>query len=52
MGRYDVVFVIEAPDDETISRAILSLGSSGNIRTETLGAFSAQEMDQLLNSLP
>jgi uncharacterized protein with GYD domain len=51
MGRYDVVVVTEAPDDETISRAMLSLGSVGNVRTETLRAFSAQEMGQLLNSL-
>lgn len=52
MGRYDVVVMTEAPDDETISRTMLSLGALGNVRTETLRAFSAKEMDKLLKGLP
>ena len=52
MGRYDIVLVIEAPNDETISRLTLGLGILGNVKTETLKAFSAQEMDQILNGLP
>jgi uncharacterized protein with GYD domain len=52
MGRYDVVVMTEAPDDETISRAMLSLGSLGNVRTETLRAFSAKEMVKLLKEIP
>ena len=52
MGRYDIVIVTEAPDDETISRAMLRLGSIGNVRTETLRAFSADEMDKILKGLP
>ncbi|MDE2179905.1 MAG: GYD domain-containing protein [candidate division NC10 bacterium] len=52
MGRYDIVIITEAPDDETISRAMLRLGSLGNVRTETLRAFSAKEMDKLLKGLP
>jgi uncharacterized protein with GYD domain len=50
MGRYDVVVIVEAPDDETISR--LALGMLGNVRGETFRAFSAQEMDQILKGLP
>jgi uncharacterized protein with GYD domain len=52
MGRYDVVLLIDAPDDETISRLTLGLGMSGNVKTETLKSFSAQEMDQILKGLP
>ena len=52
MGRYDLVLVIDAPDDETISRLTLGLGMSGNVKTETLKSFSAQEMDQILKGLP
>ena len=33
MGRYDLVCIIEAPDDETFARAMLLLGSLGNIQT-------------------
>ena len=52
MGRHDVVVILEAPDDETVTRALLSLGSLGNVRTETLRAFSAKEMDGILKGLP
>jgi uncharacterized protein with GYD domain len=52
MGRYDLVLVIDAPNDETISSLTLALGMSGNVKTETLKSFSAQEMDQILKGLP
>jgi uncharacterized protein with GYD domain len=51
MGRYDLVVVAEAPDDETISRLTLGLGMLGNVKTETLRAFSAQEMDRIVKGL-
>ena len=52
MGRYDLVLLIDAPNDETISSLTLALGMSGNVKTETLKSFSAQEMDQVLKGLP
>ncbi len=52
MGRYDLVLVVDAPNDETMSRLTLGLGMLGNAKTETLKAFSAQEMDQILEGLP
>ena len=52
MGRYDLVLVIDAPNDETMSRVALRLGMLGNVKTETLKAFSAQEMDEILKGLP
>ncbi len=52
LGRYDVVVVAEAPDEETITRLTLGLGMLGNVTTETLRAFSAQEMNQILKELP
>jgi len=52
MGRYDLVLVIDAPNDETISRLALGLGMGGNAKTETLKAFSSQEVDQVLKGLP
>jgi uncharacterized protein with GYD domain len=45
MGRYDIAAVISAPDDVTMSAIAYSLGSSGNVRTETLRAFTRQETD-------
>ena len=52
MGRYDLVLVVDAPNDETMCRVTLRLGMLGNAKTETLKAFSAQEMDQVLKGLP
>ncbi|HXK29898.1 MAG TPA: GYD domain-containing protein [Candidatus Binatia bacterium] len=52
MGAFDAVFTAEAPDDETMTAFAASMGSLGNIRTQTLRAFSAQEMNQILAKLP
>ena len=51
MGRYDIVCVIEAPDDETYAKAALSLGSQGNVSTETLKAFSEDQYRKIIGSL-
>ena len=51
MGRYDLVCVIEAPDDETYAKAILGLGSQGNVSTETLKAFSEDQYRKITGSL-
>jgi uncharacterized protein with GYD domain len=45
MGRYDLVLLIEAPNDSVMSTILYSLGSRGNIRTETLRAFTREETD-------
>lgn len=51
MGRYDLVCTIEAPDDETFARAILTLGSQGNVQTETLKAFNEAEFRKIVGSI-
>ncbi len=38
LGRFDFVNVIEAPDEKTIARVSLELGSRGTSRYETLAA--------------
>ncbi|CAM5248966.1 GYD domain-containing protein [Streptomyces antimycoticus] len=43
-GPYDLVCIIEAPDDETATAASLRLGALGNVRTTTLRAFGREEM--------
>ena len=48
MGRYDVVALLEAPDDVTLSGALYSLGALGNLHTETLRAFTREETDQAI----
>ena len=51
MGDYDFVLVWEAPDDETAARYMLTLGSSGNVRTNTLKAFPQEQFQGILRSL-
>ncbi len=48
MGRYDVVVIGDAPDAVTMNAILYSLGSLGNVRTETLLAFTRQETDQAI----
>jgi len=52
MGAFDAVFIAEAPDDETITAFAVSMGSLGNIRTQTMRAFSAGEMNKILEKIP
>jgi len=51
IGRYDMVSVIEAPNDEAIASVLFSTGSLGNIRTETLKAFSTDEAANIIGKL-
>jgi uncharacterized protein with GYD domain len=44
VGPYDIVAIVEAPDDESATAALLSVAAQGNIRTTTLRGLSAEEM--------
>lgn len=52
MGAYDAVFTADGPDDDTMTALAVSMGSIGNIRTQTMRAFSADEMKRILDKLP
>jgi uncharacterized protein with GYD domain len=52
MGRYDYVVVMEAPDDETATKAALAVASLGNVRTETLRAYGRPEIARIIGGLP
>jgi uncharacterized protein with GYD domain len=52
LGQYDVVASLEAPDAETVTALHLSVGALGNVRTQTLPAFSADEMAGILGKMP
>jgi uncharacterized protein with GYD domain len=51
LGGHDLVFVAEAPDDETFAAALLSLGGQGNLRTTTLRAFGPDEMRAVIGKV-
>ena len=52
LGQYDQVCVFEAADDETAASALLSADMLGNIRTQTMRAFTAAEMEKILDNVP
>jgi uncharacterized protein with GYD domain len=51
MGKYDIVTSFEAPDDESITALSLAIASQGNVRTQTLRAFSRDELPGILGKL-
>lgn len=51
LGAYDIVAVFEAPDDETMTAFSLSLARLGNVKTQTMRAFSASEMGKIIGKL-
>jgi uncharacterized protein with GYD domain len=51
LGAHDVVAIFDAPDDETMTALGLSLGKLGNVRTQTLRAFSAADMKGILGKV-
>lgn len=52
LGQYDQVCVFEAPDDETAAGVLLAADILGNIRTQTLRAFTSSEMQKILSKVP
>lgn len=51
LGSYDVVFTVEGTEAAVMTTA-LKLGSLGNVRTQTLHGFSADEMKNLISKMP
>jgi uncharacterized protein with GYD domain len=51
LGQYDIVAPFAAPDDETMTALGLIIGKAGNVRTQTLRAFSATEMKGILGKV-
>jgi uncharacterized protein with GYD domain len=51
MAGYDTLFIIEAPDDQTVAKAVLAIGSKGNVRTTTVRAFTEKEYKQIIGKL-
>jgi uncharacterized protein with GYD domain len=51
VGPYDVVAILEAPDDQSASAFFLEVGSLGNVRTTTLRAYDREEMSRIIEKL-
>jgi uncharacterized protein with GYD domain len=51
LGQYDVACIVDAPDDAAITALGLSIGALGNVRTQCLRAFNADEIGKVLGKM-
>ena len=51
MGPYDLVAIVEAPNDEAVAKVALALGAKGNVDTTTLRAFTEPEFRDIVGAL-
>ena len=51
LGQYDTVLIAEAPDEAAMTAFGLTVGAHGNVRTQTLRAFSAEEMGRIIGKI-
>ena len=51
LGEYDVVAIVEAPDDISMTALGLSSGALGNVRTQTLRAFTQADIKTILGKM-
>ena|SRR5712692_7302954 len=52
MGQYDSMFIVEAPNDEALAQAILTVSAQGNVRTESHRAFTEDEYRAIVKAIP
>lgn len=52
LGNHDIVCVLDAADEQSLTAFELAIASQGNVRSQSLRAFSAAEMDKVLARLP
>jgi uncharacterized protein with GYD domain len=52
IGPYDIVSIIEAPDDEAATSLMLAMEMQGNLRTHMMRAHRKEDMNKILGRLP
>ncbi len=48
LGQYDIVVIMDFPDDETAAAVALQTAALGNVRTTTLKAFDAEQVSAII----
>jgi uncharacterized protein with GYD domain len=51
LGRCDLVAIAEMPNDEAVARMALAQGALGNVRSETMRAFTEAELRKVVGTL-
>ena len=47
-GQYDLVAIVEAPDEQAMAAGLFNIAHAGNVQSETLRAFTQAEMEQVV----
>jgi len=50
-GQYDMVIVVEAPNDAAFAKTILTIASKGTVQSETMRAFTESEYRSIMSGL-
>lgn len=50
-GQYDLVAVVEAPDEQAMMAGLFNVNAAGNARSETLRAFTESEMEAIIQRM-
>jgi uncharacterized protein with GYD domain len=48
LGQYDFITIVEAPDQQTMAKVSVELGSRGTMSSQTLAAMPAEELAKAL----
>ena len=51
VGPYDLVAILDAPDDESATSFLLQIGMRGHVRTTTLRAYNREEMSGIIERI-
>jgi uncharacterized protein with GYD domain len=52
MGHYDIINIVEAPDDETMAKIALTISERGTVQVEVIRAFSEEQYRKIIADLP
>ena len=47
-GQYDLVSIVETPDEDSINVALFNVAEAGNVHSETMRAYDENEMTKAL----
>jgi len=50
-GQYDLVAIVDAPDEQSMMAGLLNIGGAGNVRSETLRAYTESEMEAIVQKM-
>ena len=50
-GHYDLVAVVDAPDEQAMMAGLFNIAGAGNVRSEALRAFTDTEMEAIIQKM-